>query len=743
MAIHDWNTVLWLSSSDSGIDPVTMSELHSQTPPDQSWIIAIAATFTAEPVESPLRFWLDELKLNRQIRIAPFNQIFQQLLDPSSIIRGNRSGMNVLLVRLSDWAAADSGSLVGNATHFVEVMKTTAPLLASPTLVCICPSAPNFAGAEFESLEQKIAYELRGIPGVQTVASSELFELYPVLNYYDSHADELGRIPYTATFFAALATVIVRKLHAARMTPYKVIVLDCDETLWKGACGEDGPAGVEVDEPRRMLQQFMHAQQQAGMLLCLCSKNNEEDVLETFRLHQEMPLQLADIVARRINWEPKSSNLMALSQDLDLALDSFIFVDDNPTECAEVQENCPEVLTIPLPSDKLLIPEFLRHIWAFDRWNITAEDRNRTASYGQRIERSSLEKQSGSLEEFLAALNLDVRVAPMSPEELPRVAQLTQRTNQMNCSTVRRTESEIQTLVDTGAAEVLTTQVSDRFGAYGLTGLVIYKASKDRLVIDTFLLSCRILGKGVEHKMLAHVAGIALSRGLTTIEIPYLKTARNEPAWKFLESIPALNKAPIEGGTLFRFAAGELVHLTYTPSHLNRDHNSHTESSEHPRPALRREAIDYVRIASALSDPALLLNSRQSHRQQDALRADSKPRTDTESRLAELWSELLHVSPIGIHDNFFDLGGHSLLAVQLLSRVHRAFGIDVSLRFVYSSEFTVAELAKAIEIHEIQSIDSDEYAALLKELEGLSDEEAAALLAEESEDPAAESLPPA
>src|SRR4029077_18288493 len=139
--------------------------------------------------------------------------------------------------------------------------------------------------------------------GVHVIGPAEVEALYPVAEVYDPHADELGHLPYTPEYFVALATAVARRIHAIGTRPYKVIALDCDETLWAGICGEDGPQGVVVDSPRRELQQFMAERRRAGMLLALCSKNNEEDVVETFHALPEMPLHLEDFVARRINWE--------------------------------------------------------------------------------------------------------------------------------------------------------------------------------------------------------------------------------------------------------------------------------------------------------------------------------------------------------------------------------------------------------------------------------------------------------
>ena len=175
----------------------------------------------------------------------------------------------------------------------------------------------------------------------------------------------------------------------------------------------------------------MFEQRESGMLLSLCSKNNPEDVCETFRAHPEMPLRLKHFAATRLNWEPKSANLRSLADELGLGTDSFILVDNSATECAEVQAGCPEVLAIALPA-ATEFAAFLKHIWAFDRWSITEADRQRAASYAQEAERTKVQRQSANLSEFLASLNLDIRFTPMLPEHLPRVAQLTERTNQMN-----------------------------------------------------------------------------------------------------------------------------------------------------------------------------------------------------------------------------------------------------------------------------------------------------------------------
>jgi FkbH-like protein len=662
--------------------------------------IAISATFTAEAIQPGLAFWAGELGLEYEIRFAGYNQLFQELLDPAGLFARNRGGVNVAMVRFADWRQA---GIAGEARRLVDAIHGAA--FPAPLIVVLCP--PEDAEAE------RIVREgVADLPAVHTIGPAEVAALYPVAEVDVPHADELGHLPYTPEYFVALATAIARKIHAIGGAPFKVAALDADETLWAGICGEDGPQGVGLDPPRRALQEFMAARRSDGMLLALCSKNNEEDVIDTFRAHPEMPLRFEDFAARRINWDSKATNLASLADELELGLDTFILIDDNPKECTEVEAGAPEVLALPLPADHAEIPEFLRHVWAFDRARVTEEDRRRAELYRQKAERARAERSAGSLEEFLASLQLEVTIAPMQPSQVARVSQLTQRTNQMNVSLVRRTEADILAL----DAEVLTVDVKDRFGSYGLTGVVIFRCGDGALTVDTFLLSCRVLGRGVEHRMVAQLGEIALARGLEKVEIPFVAGQRNRPAALFLEEI---------GGE--RLAASSAAAVGYR---ARRADNPPADSQSAPHATKRK--INYLRIATELRTPSAVLERIRATTRKPARAVSEAPRTPLEKGLAEVWAALLNVPSVGVRDSFFELGGHSLLAVQLLSRVRQIYGVELSLEVVYSGEFTVAELAKAVELKEIEQSGGD-YQDLLQELEGLSDEEVRALLAEEQD----------
>jgi FkbH-like protein len=530
---------------------------------EEKLTIAIAATFTAEPLDEPLKFWTGELAIPAVMKFAPYHQLFQQLLDPYSLMRNNQSGFNVVLVRMEDWTRYDAE---GTGGKMQKIMRSVEELIAAlesagkqtgaAYLVCLCPASRALRGdgewCEFlTDMEAQVVTRLGDATGVYVITSAEIEDLYPVAEYEDEYADKLGHVPYSAEFFAALSTMIVRRISSLRGPEYKVVVLDCDQTLWKGVCGEDRAMGVVVDPARRALQEFMLKQRDAGKLLCLCSKNNEEDVWEVFEQNPGMLLRREDIAGFRINWKPKSENLRALAEQLTLGLDSFAFVDDSAVECAEVEAGCPEVLALQMPAESEQWQLFLKHVWAFDKIKVTAEDRRRTGLYRENAEREQSRGESQSFDDFIASLELNVEIRPMEAEHLARTSQLTQRTNQFNCTTIRRDESEIVRTISAGA-QCLIVNLRDRFGDYGLIGVLIYEIRLESLVVDTMLLSCRALGRRVEHTMLARLAAIAQEHGLEWVDVRFAPTAKNMPAAEFLDEIEGAQKIEAGHDALYR-----------------------------------------------------------------------------------------------------------------------------------------------------------------------------------------------
>jgi amino acid adenylation domain-containing protein/FkbH-like protein len=660
-----------------------LGEQAAKSPKKLALTMAIAATFTAEPIKESIGHWTKELSIPAKVLFAPYNQVFQQLLDPSSLLSTNQRGLNVLLLRLEDWQAAGSNMESGtdniqrSAEELVLALQSTVARRSVPFLVCICPPSNKYTAdspqiKHLVRVERYLSAELENVAGVCFAPLEELWKYYPVSEYYDSAGDELGHVPYTPMFFTALGTWISRKFHALNRPPFKVIALDCDQTLWSGVCGEDGPDGIRLDPPRLALQRFMRAQQDAGMLLCLCSKNNEEDVLQVFEHHKEMPLCWENFVASRLNWQSKPDNLKALAEELKLGLDSFIFIDDNPVECAAVRDQCPEVVSLLLPEDTKLIPEFLHHCWVFDHVTKTSEDRTRVEMYQQNQKRQRFREQSVSLADFIQGLELQIDIEPATTEQLPRIAQLTQRTNQFNCTTRRRTEPELQTLLST----VETIRVTDRFGNYGVVGVIICNRQADAIEVDTFLLSCRVLGRGVEHQMLARLGQRAQQLGLSWVDVHYTPSGKNKPALEFLEKVGAPFRQALNGGYVFRFPAGTAAAVKFEPQNLE---PTGRPEEHNPKPALSASAPvlwdsqQYQEIALKSLEVATIHEAIESKaaRRNLQLSGQIPPRTDLERELCELWQKLLRIERVGIRDNFFELGGHSLLAVRLFAEVEK------------------------------------------------------------------------
>jgi FkbH-like protein len=714
---------------------------------EQKQTIAIASTFTAEPLEDSLTFWMDQLDLPSNIEFAPYNQVFQQLLDSASLFRQNQYGVNVALVRFEDWLRYLEGEddqkierhvhdLLNAFKAAIEQQQTT-----TPYIVCICPASPRHdddpeSASLFQRMEELMAAEIKNLNGIHLIRSSEVLSAYPVENYYDSTTDQIGHVPFTPLFFTALGTTIARKLQLLRSAPYKVIVLDCDQTLWKGVCAEDGAFGIEIDSARREFQEFLVAQHDAGMLLCLCSKNQEEDVVEVFEKRTDMPLKRAHLASYRVNWRPKSENIIALAEELQLGLDSFIFIDNDPLECAEMQSRCPEVLTLELPPEDAAITRFMRNVWAFDHLSVTAEDKQRTTLYQQNMERERFRRESFNLEEFLSGLELKVEITEAGPQHWARVAQLTQRTNQFNTSTIRRTEAEIEQLCNGGPATCLVVNVEDRFGNYGLVGVMIFTEDGDEAIyVETLLLSCRVLGRGVERRMLIELGRAARERGRQRVDVYFVQSKKNEPALNALQAVAGPYREQHKDGYLFKIPVE--VALSLTP--FSSDGAVDTPLVK-PAAGIEQRALE-VRAKSAVIHriATQFHGADQIHEaiefQKQSVRSEVAgeyvaPRTPIEEMLAEIWAAVLGISQVGVNDNFFTIGGHSLLGTVMISRVRDALRVELPLLSLFEAP-TVARLSEVVERSLIEQADADEMAEMMKELEDLSEEEISILLASE------------
>ena len=638
--------------------------------------------------------------------------------DQESLLRD--SGLSTLYaIRPTDGVSAapntvatvESDSLERNATDFIRVMTTATTQSSTPYLVCLCPPSTRVLQnatqrARVDVMEASLATELASLDTVQVVRAREIFETYPTPDYEDARGDELGHMPYTSGFYAALSTVISRRLHALWRTPYKVIVLDADHTLWQGRCGEDPPDALVVDAGRRELQEFMRRQHDAGMLLALCSKNNEDDVCAVFTRRPEMPLTLDHFVARRVNWKPKSENIAELAVELGLGLDSFIFVDDDPSECEEMRVRCPDVLTLPLAAEADQIRHYLEHVWAFDHASVTAEAIQRPAYYRQDRTRRELRHASLTFADFLESLKIRVRIATAAPADMPRVAELTRRTNQFTATTIRRSVSEIREWLQSRNSECLVVDVGDRFGQYGVVGAILLTIGKDALEVDTFLLSCRALGRGVEHRMLAWLGKLAIERGCDRVDIPFVPTGRNDPAMMFLQEVGAdFVDVPLasreQGARVFKFPArlaAEVVHRQPTEA-VFRVASQEATPDRAAHSVRRPPASVFHHIATELDDVDRILAASRRRGRADPPAADPLgvfEHDDIARTVAAVWRDVLGVENVGVNDNFFQMGGTSLEVALVAVELERRLNLDGSIVSSLFDKTTVGSMTRLL-----------------------------------------------
>jgi FkbH-like protein len=676
--------------------------------------LAIAASFTAEPMQPVLCFLLDEAGLNLGVQFAPYNQVFQELLSRTSLLASNVQGANLILVRFEDFVREvtdpeAAGILVERTTlELLDALTSFGVQAKSPTIVGVLEPSPG-AAAELLPHLRRAATVLREraheLHGIHLLTGDEIEQVFDG-ERYDSLRDELAHIPFTEEFFASLALAVTRKIHALRKPAHKVLVLDCDNTLWRGVVGEDGVDGVAFPPAMLDLHRFAIDAQANGTLVCLASKNAEQDVLDVFEKRTEMLLKTEHIVAHRINWKSKSENIASLARELNLGLDAFVFIDDNPVECAQVRAALPQVVTLQLPLEAE-IAQFLARLWVFDKVSITIEDTRRTKMYRENAARQSLEASTTDIGDFIATLGLVVDIAPPAEDQWPRVAQLTQRTNQFNFTTVRRTESEMRSVASEARSLVLRVNVRDRFGEYGLVGLVVAKNDGSRLVVDTLLLSCRVLGRGVEHAMLRRLGEIAAAQNLPHVDLPVIPTAKNEPAQAFAASVADAFRIGDENRILYRIPVEYACGVTHRPGHdpeavtkarQSGETKESTSSAASGASSTANRSERYSRLARDFVSGRAVVDAvrAKSLRSRNLAGRLEEPSTETERALVALWRELLNVDELGVRDDYFALGGTSLVAAQMFAEIRKRFGVKLPLTTILDSP-NIRALALEIE----------------------------------------------
>lgn len=422
--------------------------------------------------------------------LAPYDQIAQEILNTQSGLHSFKPDIIYLLTEPADKIESELEKLVEEWRR------------ASTARVVVCKNISDNGASFFDFI-----HWLQKSDNIQ--------------HWYTKYKD-LGDLRLAPDAFPALADQLLAFSVAAAGVTRKCLVLDLDNTLWEGIVGEDG---AEKVKPNTELQKHALALYDRGVILAINSKNNEADALEALKNHPQMLLRPNHFAAWRINWNNKDTNMHEIAEELNIGLDSLAFVDDDPMQQELIRTTLPEVAVVPIAG--------LKNFSGFHSFNLTEEDKKRGQMYAEERGRKTLQAQTTDINTFLRQLELNIAIKSVEEATVPRVSQLTQKTNQFNLTTRRYSEDDIRQLMKSGW-KIWTVQVQDRFGDYGLTGVCMVELQNREWRLDNVLLSCRVLGRGVERALMAYVIEQAMKHGADKVIGEYMPTAKNAPCANYL-----------------------------------------------------------------------------------------------------------------------------------------------------------------------------------------------------------------
>ena len=491
--------------------------------------------------------------LNLKVLDTDYNQIDAQLLDINSEVYMFKPD-NILL-----WLATDKlyeeflDAPLERRNKFAE--ETLQKLQYYWNLIAQNCKAriiqPNFTEIDDKVLgqysckvESTFTYQIRQLNYLLEKAMSERKDVYPVdllsiqiregqHSFYDGALYYNAKMTISLDILPEVAKSVVDVLLAMEGRIKKCVILDLDNTLWGGVVGDDGLGGIQIGELGKghafwNFQRWLKQLKECGIILAVCSKNNEDTAKEPFEKHEEMVLRLSDISVFVANWNDKASNIRLIQETLNIGMDSIVFIDDNPFERNLVKSMIPEIEVPNLPEDPALYLGFLQQCNYFETVSYTGPSADRTKQYQAEYERRQLQMSFDSIDEYLESLDMIGAAKPFEPVRYARIAQLTQRSNQFNLRTIRYTEDEIERIANDDKYITLYYTLRDKFGDHGLVSVVILEKTSDTEVfVDTWLMSCRVLKRGMEEFIVNGMIRAAKKAGFTTINSEYIKTAKN------------------------------------------------------------------------------------------------------------------------------------------------------------------------------------------------------------------------
>lgn len=391
--------------------------------------------------------------------------------------------------------------------------------------------APIFSDATIDELN--IFVRENAPPSFQLVAQDKIYARVGLQEAFDLRFFISSKAPFKNEYFHAYSELILPAILTTLGRVKKVLVLDCDNTLWKGVVGEDGIEGIKVF---REVQSLIVRQNKKGVLIAIVSKNNLEDVEKVFHSNSDMLLKPEHIVSWKVNWQDKATNIKELAGELNLGLSSFVFVDDSDFEVNLIRENLPEIHCIQVQKN---YTDYVQTMMTLDsifyKKVVSKEDLEKTAQYRTESLRKTSKVSFDNITDYLKSLNLKITFYEDQSSQISRIAQLTQKTNQFNLTTKRYTESEVQRMIESSDWKVFSFQVTDRYGDYGVTGALFAELNGREAFIDSFLLSCRILGRNLEKKIIETAMNRLKILGIERIGAEFVPTEKNSQTEDFYE----------------------------------------------------------------------------------------------------------------------------------------------------------------------------------------------------------------
>ena len=530
---------------------------------DKKLKVAILSSFTLNGLSEILHVKCSELGIRYQSYVAGYNQYNQELLDTESQYYKFSPDVTFLLIDIRnflgenfhfpyDMSDDQRKSLVNEKiNHLENIIKNFEKNLNTKLIIAnfnipsyspngIIETKSNFG---FHEMIEEINKSLRDISkkqnSVYVYDFNQFISKHGEKNVFDYRQFHLGDIQIALNFLPYFAYDLMGYIKPISGTNRKCIVLDLDNTLWGGIVGEDGFDGIElghsangkafVDFQKELLSMWNQ-----GIILAINSKNNLDDAMKVIKEHPNMILKEKNFASVKINWNDKAQNLKQISDEINIGLNSIVFFDDDKLNRERIKQEFPEVLTIELPDDPSQFLPILKDLNDFNVLQRTKEDVERGQMYAQQRERNEFEKSVSNLDDFLDQLDIQVKMKKSNEFLIPRISQLTLKTNQFNLTTKRYQEEEIRNFTNNGDFIVGCAQVIDKFGDNGITGVYIINKQDKLWHIDTFLLSCRIMGRGVEDGILSQILINAKKNGVEEIHANFIPTQKNKPAENFL-----------------------------------------------------------------------------------------------------------------------------------------------------------------------------------------------------------------